>query len=80
MKPRCMRGEIGKVISDISDYLNQNSKKYREMVERIRNDLGANSLNYQRLQDMIKAIGLLRKVFTYIVGPAKINLHFKSNF
>lgn len=58
---KAIRAIEGKVISDISEYLNQNSKKYKEMVEWIRNDLGATSLKYQRLQDMIKAIGLPEK-------------------
>lgn len=58
---KAIRAIEGKDISDVSEYLNPNSKKYKEMVEWIKNDLGATSLKYQRLQDMIKAIGLPEK-------------------
>jgi amidophosphoribosyltransferase len=48
----------GKDIKDISEYLDPKSKKYKKMVDWIAKDLGATSLRYQLLDDMIKAIGL----------------------
>ena len=48
----------GKDIKDIKKYINEDSREYKEMVNWIRKDLGATSLTYQRLSDMIKAIGL----------------------
>jgi len=48
----------GKDIEDVSEYLDPNSKKYKKMLEWIAKDLGATSLKYQLLNDMVKAIGL----------------------
>lgn len=48
----------GKDIEDVSEYLDPKSKKYKKMLEWIAKDLGATSLKYQLLDDMIKAIGL----------------------
>jgi amidophosphoribosyltransferase len=55
---RAIKTHEGKDIEDISDYLNPNSEKYKKMVEWITKDLGATSLKYQLLDDMVKAIGL----------------------
>ncbi|KYK24632.1 hypothetical protein AYK26_03595 [Euryarchaeota archaeon SM23-78] len=58
----------GRHIEDVRDYLNPDSKKYKQMVEIIRKNLGkrnnkplVTSLMYQRLDDMVKAIGLPRE-------------------
>ena len=48
----------GKDIKKVSEYLDPKSKKYKKMVDWIAKDLGATSLKYQLLDDMIKAIGL----------------------
>ena len=48
----------GKDIKDVSEYLDSNSRKYKKMVDWIGKDMGATSLRYQLLDDMIKAIGL----------------------
>jgi amidophosphoribosyltransferase len=55
---KAIRALEGKDIEDVSDYLNPKSEKYKKMVEWIAKDLGATSLKYQLLDDMIKAIGL----------------------
>ncbi len=55
---RAIKAIEGKDIEDISDYLNPASEKYKKMVEWIAKDLGASSLKYQLLDDMVKAIGL----------------------
>ena len=55
---RAIRALEGKDIEDVSDYLDPKSKKYQDMVEWIAKDIGATSLRYQLLEDMIKAIGL----------------------
>ncbi len=41
-----------------ADYANPDSDKYRALVETIRERLHLTSLNYQRLEDMVSAIGL----------------------
>lgn len=51
----------GKETEDISGYLDQDSPKYKKMVDHIAKDLGVTSLRYQTIGDMIKAIGLPRE-------------------
>ena len=55
---RAIRAIEGKDTEDISEYLNPTSEKYKKMVDWIANDIGASSLKYQLLDDMVKAIGL----------------------
>jgi amidophosphoribosyltransferase len=55
---RAIRDIEGKDPKDISAYLNEDSPKYKKMVEWIRKDLGVATLKYQSLADMVKAIGL----------------------
>jgi amidophosphoribosyltransferase len=42
----------------LADYANPDSQNYQEMVEEIRKQLNFTSLQYNRLDDMIEAIGL----------------------
>jgi amidophosphoribosyltransferase len=51
----------GKDISDVSEYIDENSSKHKKMVEWIRKDLDVDSLTYQKLNDMIQAIGLSKE-------------------
>jgi len=39
-------------------FLDETTPEYKKMVERIRKELGATSLRYQSIKDMVKAIGL----------------------
>jgi len=55
---RAIRALEGKDIEDVNEYLDENSPKYKKMVEWIKKDLGATTLKYQKLEDMVKAIGL----------------------
>ena len=55
---KAMRSIEGKDIDDVSEYLDPQSDKYKKMIEWIRKDLGATSLRYQLLDDMVTAIGL----------------------
>ena len=55
---RAIRAIEGKDIEDISEYLNPKSSKYKEMIDWITKDIGATSLKFQLLDDMVKAIGL----------------------
>lgn len=58
---RAIRSIEGKDIEDVSEYLDPHSEKYGKMVEWIRRELGATTLKYQNIEDMIKAIGLPRE-------------------
>ncbi|MFH1396981.1 MAG: amidophosphoribosyltransferase [Candidatus Omnitrophota bacterium] len=44
--------------SDIKEYLDEKTTKYKKMVKWICDDLKVTTLKYQKLEDMIKAIGL----------------------
>jgi amidophosphoribosyltransferase len=44
--------------SELKEYSNPDSDKYNKMVEKIAEDLDMNSLIYQRLDDLVSAIGL----------------------
>jgi amidophosphoribosyltransferase len=48
----------GEDISDISEYLDSSSEKYKKMIDWIAHDLGVTTLRYQLLDDMVEAIGL----------------------
>lgn len=48
----------GKEDVDMKDYSDCKSAKYAAMVEQIRKDLGLTSLKYQKLEDLVEAIGL----------------------
>lgn len=58
---KAIRAIEGEDITEIATYIDHNSEKYKEMVEWIKDDLKATSLQYQRLQDMVKAIGLKKE-------------------
>ena len=61
------RLEGGKVSAEVlKEYLTYGSEKYLQMVEEIRKDLNLTSLKFQKLEDLIKAIGLPQdRVCTY---------------
>ena len=55
---RAIRSLEGHDATDVSEYVNHESPKYKKMVEWIARDLEVTTLRYQRLEDMIAAIGL----------------------
>ncbi|MDD5775704.1 MAG: hypothetical protein PHS64_07180, partial [Candidatus Omnitrophica bacterium] len=58
---RAIRSLEGKDIDDVGEYIDENSAKHRAMVEWIRKETGATTLRYQKIEDMIGAIGLPRE-------------------
>lgn len=48
----------GKDTEDVTEYTDPDSDKYKKMVDWICKDLKVTSLTYQRLDDMVKAVGL----------------------
>ena len=57
---------IGKDIENPAEYTNPDSDNYKAMVEVIRKKLQLTTLKYQRLEDLVKAIGLPKeKICTY---------------
>ena len=57
---------IGKNIEDPAEYTNPESDKYKAMVDVIRKRLRLTTLQYQKLEDLVKAIGLPKeKICTY---------------
>lgn len=58
--------EIDGEDADITRYLDPDGQPYQEMIGRIRQRLGLSSLSYQRLDDLVAAIGLPeKKLCTY---------------
>ncbi|MFX1323715.1 MAG: amidophosphoribosyltransferase [Promethearchaeota archaeon] len=49
---------LGRDVEDPVDYTDPESGNYKAMVEVIRKNLGLTTLQYQRLEDLVKAIGL----------------------
>lgn len=58
---RAIKEIEGSDIEDVSEYLDHESDKYKKMVELIGRNLEVTSLRYQRIDDMVAAIGLPRK-------------------
>jgi amidophosphoribosyltransferase len=50
--------QLGGDEKDMSEYADPDSKKYSEMVQQIAKNLDLDSLIYQRLDDLVEAIGL----------------------
>lgn len=53
--------QLGGEDKDIAEYSDPDSEKYKKMVDCITNNLGLDSLLYQRLDDLVEAIGLPRE-------------------
>jgi len=49
---------VGENVGNLSEYAQADSEKYRAMIESIRKRLNLSSLQYQRLEDLVEAIGL----------------------
>jgi amidophosphoribosyltransferase len=58
---RAIKAIEGKEIRDVSAYLDEGAPKHKKMVDWIAKDIGVTTLKYQRLEDMVKAIGLPKK-------------------
>jgi amidophosphoribosyltransferase len=57
---RAIKDIEGKPVTNVSEYIDHTSGKYRKMIDWIARDLGVTSLKYQTVDDMVKAIGLPR--------------------
>ncbi|MHC4660949.1 MAG: amidophosphoribosyltransferase [Planctomycetota bacterium] len=55
---RAIKEIEGKDIADVSEYIDADSPKYKKMLDWIAKDIDVTSLRYQRLEDMVEAIGL----------------------
>lgn len=55
---KAIRSLEGKDLDDVSEYTDDQSPKYRKMVDWIAKDIGVTTLKYQRINDMVEAIGL----------------------
>ncbi len=55
---RAIRAIEGHDLEDVSEYIDSDSEKYKKMIEWIKEDLGVTTLRYQKLDDMVEAIGL----------------------
>jgi amidophosphoribosyltransferase len=55
---RAIKAIKGRDINDVGAYLDEDSPEYKKMVKWITKDIGVATLKYQKLNDMVKAIGL----------------------
>jgi amidophosphoribosyltransferase len=63
---KAIRELEGEKVGDLSDYSRPGTEKYAAMEERIRRRLNLTTLKYQRLDDLVEAIGLPKeKLCTY---------------
>jgi amidophosphoribosyltransferase len=58
---RAIREIEGRDIEDVSEYIDHESEKYAKMVELIGQNIEVSTLQYQRIDDMVEAIGLPRE-------------------
>jgi amidophosphoribosyltransferase len=58
---KAIRALEGKNIEDVTEYIDHRSRKYGQMVDWIAKELGVTTLRYQRIEDMVEAIGLRRE-------------------
>ncbi len=58
---RAINAIEGRHVDDITEYLDETSEKYRIMVDWIAREINVTTLKYQKLEDMISAIGLPRE-------------------
>jgi amidophosphoribosyltransferase len=58
---RAIKALEGHNTENVRDYLDDRSEKYRKMVDWIASELEVTTLRYQRIDDMVKAIGLPRE-------------------
>ncbi|HRZ15042.1 MAG TPA: amidophosphoribosyltransferase [Candidatus Omnitrophota bacterium] len=63
---RAIRALEGKDLEDVSAYVDEKSPQFKKMVDWITRELNVTSLKYQKLDDMVTAIGLPKeKLCTY---------------
>jgi len=58
---KAIRAIEGKNLEDVREYIDNQSGKHQQMVEWIRKELGVTTLRYQRIDDMVESIGLLKE-------------------
>lgn len=58
---KAIHGLEGRNKEDVSEYIDDNSEKYKKMVEWITKDLEVTTIRYQTVNDMVKAIGLAKE-------------------
>ena len=58
---RAIHALAGKNIDDVREYIDHRTKKYGRMVEWIGKEIGVTTLRYQKIEDMVQAIGLPRE-------------------
>jgi amidophosphoribosyltransferase len=58
---RAINALEGRHVEDITEYLDDTSEKYQKMVDWIAREINVTTLKYQKIRDMIEAIGLPRE-------------------
>lgn len=58
---KAIRAIEGHDLEDVSEYIDNNSGKYKKMIDWIVKDLNVTTLRYQTVDDMVEAIGLVKE-------------------
>ena len=58
---RAIKALEGREIENVDEYLDDRSEKHQKMVDWIAKEIDVTTLRYQRINDMIEAIGLPRE-------------------
>ncbi len=55
---KAIRAIEGQDLEDVSEYIDENSEKYKKMIDWIAHDIKVTTLRYQTVDDMVEAVGL----------------------
>jgi amidophosphoribosyltransferase len=69
---RAINALEGRSTDNVSEYLNPDGEKYKKMVDWIAKDINITSLQYQRIDDMVEAIGLPREKLCLYCWTGKV--------
>jgi len=58
---KAIRALEGRAIEDVGEYVDHRTPRHQRMVEWIRKELGVTTLRYQKIEDMVEAIGRPRE-------------------
>jgi len=76
---KAIRSLEGHDLEDVSEYVNEGSLKYKKMVEWIRQDINVTTLRYQKIDDMVKAIGLPRESLCLYCWTGKVGSELSAS-
>ncbi|MBN1405871.1 MAG: amidophosphoribosyltransferase [Candidatus Omnitrophica bacterium] len=74
---KAIRSLEGRDIENVEEYVDYNSQKYQKMVDWIRKDIDVTTLRYQKVDDMVAAIGLPKEKLCLFCWTGKCSQNCK---